>query len=205
MRVRNCLFITALMLCHPLLWPQTLTKQLPSPSEPSALPDAPDYPIAEVVTSPPTGVPVHLEADQQEKHGSIYTLTGRVQINYKDYILTADKAAFNADTKDVEADGHLRLVGGQNNEVILADHAKLNFDLETGRFENVTGSVGRQPSTSKRKAIYHFEPISLYRARAHQGGTGTLPDPRGDHDVLPSARPGLAHSFLDDPGELRSG
>jgi LPS-assembly protein len=190
MRVRNCLFITALMLCHPLLWPQTLTKQLPSPSEPSTLPDAPNYPIAEVVTSPPTGVPVHLEADQQEKHGSIYTLTGRVQINYKDYILTADKAAFNADTKDVEADGHLRLVGGQNNEVILADHAKLNFDLETGRFENVTGSVGRQPSTSKRKAIYTTSNPFLFTGRVlikegperYQilGGTMTsclLPDP----------------------------
>src|SRR5580658_5712718 len=102
MRVRTFLFITALMLCHPKLWPQALTKQFPSaaprdtayggaqpdlatdrvaaaqglPGSPS-LPDAP--PIAELVATPPAGVPVKLISDQQEKHGSVYTLTGHVR------------------------------------------------------------------------------------------------------------------------------
>ena len=151
MRVRTFLFITALMLCHPQLRPQTLTKQFPSAS---GLPDAPDYPIAEVVAAPPPGVPVRLESRQQEKHGSVYMLTGEVRIEYKDYILTADKVSYDDETKDAEADGHVRLKGGRNNELILADHGKLNFDLETGRFENVTGSIGRQPSASKRKLMY---------------------------------------------------
>jgi LPS-assembly protein len=168
MRVRTCLFITALMLCHHPLRPQTLTKQFPSASEPS-LPDAPNaapnYPIAEVVNAPPAGVPVRIEADLQEKHGSISTLTGGVRIEYKDYVLTADKVAFDSDTKDVEADGHLRLMGGRNNELILADHGKLNFDLETGRFENVTGSIGRQPSASKRKLIYTTANPFLFTGR----------------------------------------
>jgi LPS-assembly protein len=185
MRARTFLFITALMLCHPQLWPQTLTKQFPSaapgsaasgraepslavnsvgttqgPQAPAAspsdasLPDAPGYPIAEVVETPPAGVPVVIRADQQEKHGDVFTLTGEVRIDYKDYILTADKVSFNRLTSDAEADGHVRLEGKRNNELILADHGKLNFDLETGRFENVTGSVGRQPSASKRKLIY---------------------------------------------------
>jgi LPS-assembly protein len=180
MRVRTFLFITALMLCHPKLWPQTLTRQFPSAApgsaasgraEPSlaaksaqspqaaassseSLPDAPGYPIAEVVAAPLTGVPVGLRANQQEKHGDIFTLTGEVRIDYKDYILTADKVSFNRLTSDAEADGHVRLEGKRNNELILADHGKLNFDLETGRFENVTGSVGRQPSASKRKLVY---------------------------------------------------
>src|SRR5271154_2226553 len=126
MRVRTFLFITALMLCHPQLWPQTLTKQFPSaapgsaasgraepglaintvaatqsPQAPAAslpdesLPDAPGYPIAEVVETPPAGVPVVIRANQQEKHGDVFTLTGEARIDYKDYILTADKVSFN--------------------------------------------------------------------------------------------------------------
>jgi LPS-assembly protein len=58
-------------------------------------PDAPGYPIAEVVAAPPTGVPVKLISNQQEKHGSVYTLTGDVRIDYKDYILTADKVSYD--------------------------------------------------------------------------------------------------------------
>jgi LPS-assembly protein len=169
MRVRTCLFITALLLCHPQLRPQTLTKQFPSASGPSSLPDAPNaapnYPIAEVVNAPPTGVDALLEADLQEKHGSVYTLTGGVRIEYKNYVLTADKVAYDSETKDVEADGHLRLMGNLNNELILADHGKLNFDLETGRFENVTGSIGRQPPTGKRKLIYTTANPFLFTAR----------------------------------------
>src|SRR5271165_4024037 len=165
MRVRIFLFITALMLCHPKLWPQTLTKQFPSASGPSSLPDAPDYPIAEVVAAPPAGVPVLLSANQQEKHGEVYSLTGDVNIEYKDYILTADKVSYDRETGDAEADGHVRLQGGRNNELILADHGKLNFELETGRFENVTGSIGRQPSASKRKLVYTTANPFLFTGR----------------------------------------
>src|SRR3984885_12132311 len=165
MRVRTFLFITALMLCHLKLWPQTLTKQFPAAAGPSSLPDAPDYPIAEVVASPPTGVPVRFEAKQQEKHGEIYSLIGDVRIEYKDYILTADKVSYNRETGDAEADGHVRLQGGRNNELILADHGKLNFELETGRFENVTGSIGRQPSASKKKLVYTTANPFLFTGR----------------------------------------
>jgi LPS-assembly protein len=165
MRARTFLFITALMLCHLQLRPQTLTKQFPSASGPSSLPDAPDYPIAEVVAAPPSGVLARLESKQQEKHGSVYTLTGEVRIDYKDYTLTADKVSYDDETKDAEADGHVRLQGGRNNELILADHGKLNFDLETGRFENVTGSIGRQPSASKRKLVYTTANPFLFTGR----------------------------------------
>ena len=165
MRVRTFLFITALMLCHLQLRPQTLTKQFPSASGPSSLPDAPDYPIAEVVAAPPSGVSVRLESKQQEKHGSVYTLSGDVKIDYKDYTLTADKVSYDDETKEAEADGHVRLQGGRNNELILADHGKLNFDLETGRFENVTGSIGRQPSASKRKLLYTTANPFLFTGR----------------------------------------
>ncbi len=165
MRVRTFLFITALMLCHLKLWPQTLTKQFPAASGPSSLPDAPDYPIAEVVAAPPSGVPVRFESKQQEKHGEVYSLIGDVRIEYKDYILTADKVSYNRETGDAEADGHVRLQGGRNNELVLADHGKLNFELETGRFENVTGSIGRQPSASKKKLVYTTANPFLFTGR----------------------------------------
>ena len=165
MRVRTFLFITALMLCHLKLWPQTLTKQFPAASGPSSLPDAPDYPIAEVVAAPPSGVPVRFESRQQEKHGEVYSLIGDVRIEYKDYILSADKVSYNRETGDAEADGHVRLQGGRNNELILADHGKLNFELETGRFENVTGSIGRQPSASKKKLVYTTANPFLFTGR----------------------------------------
>ncbi len=92
-------------------------------------------------------------------------LTGDVRIEYKNYILTADKVSYDRDTSDVEADGHVQLQGGRNNELIIADHGKLNLDLETGRFENVTGSVGRQPSASKRKLVYTTANPFLFTGR----------------------------------------
>jgi LPS-assembly protein len=153
------------MLCHLKLWPQTLTKQFPADPGPSSLPDAPDYPIAELVAAPPSGVPVRFESRQQEKHGEVYSLIGDVRIEYKDYILTADKVSYNRETGDAEADGHVRLQGGRNNELILADHGKLNFELETGRFENVTGSIGRQPSASKKKLVYTTANPFLFTGR----------------------------------------
>ena len=104
-------------------------------------------------------------SDQQKNHGSLYILTGGVRIDYKDYTLTADKVLYNQETSDAEADGHVRLEGKRNNELILADHGKLNFDLETGRFENVTGSVGRQPSVSKRKLLYTTENPFLFTGK----------------------------------------
>ena len=134
-----------------------------SPPASPSLPDAP--PIAELVTAPPTGVPVKLISDQQEKHGSVYTLTGHVRIEYKDYILTADKVSYDQETGDSEADGHVQVQGGRNNELIIADHGKLNLDLETGRFENVTGSIGRQPSASKRKLVYTTANPFLFTGR----------------------------------------
>ncbi len=159
----------------------------------ATLPDAPDYsgyPIAEVVPAPVTGVPVRLEYKQMEKQGNIYTLTGAVRIDYKNYVLTADKISYDRDTSDAEADGHVQLEGGRDSESIHADHGKLNLDLETGRFENATGSIGRQPSTSKRKLVYTTANPLLFTGRVlikegperYQviGGTMTsclLPDP----------------------------
>ena len=152
MRVRTFLFITALLLCHLKLWPQTLTKQFPlatqsgtvapqaaveekTPADAEAssadsLPQAPGYPIAEVIPAPPSGFPVRFQSDQQEKHGDIYTLSGEVRIDYKNYTLLADKITFNQHTSEAEALGHVVLEGGPDDELITADHGSMNLDLK---------------------------------------------------------------------------
>jgi LPS-assembly protein len=141
------------------LWPSLVLSQTKV--------DAPNYPIAEVMPAPPSGVLARLESKEQEKRGPIYTLTGDVRIDYKDYTLTADKVSYNDETRDAEADGHVRFQGKKNNELILADHGAVNFDLETGRFYDVTGSIGRAPHTavSNRKPIYTTGNPFLFTAR----------------------------------------
>ena len=124
---------------------------------------------------------MRLESKLQEKHGSVYMLTGDVKIDYKDYTLTADKVSYDDETKDAEADGHVRLEGKRNNELILADHGKLNFELDTGRFDNVTGSVGRQPPVSKPSHLIvsrstpprtRFSLLAVGSSRKDQSATG---------------------------------
>jgi LPS-assembly protein len=124
----------------------------------AAVPDAPDaadLPLAQPVTTSGRGmVPVQITADRQRKDGSIYTLLGDVEIKYGTYVLHADNVSYNEDTGEVRAEGHLDLEGGQDDEHILADHATLNLNLDTGRFYNVTGSVGVRGNLARRKAIY---------------------------------------------------
>lgn len=72
----------------------------------------------------------------------MYKLHGAVEIYYQNYVLRADEATFNSDTKEVTATGHFALDGGPNDDHIRASHGAYNFDLETGRFYDVTGTTG---------------------------------------------------------------
>ncbi len=186
-RARTFLFITTLLLCHLQLWPQALTKQFPLAAQSAAaavqasrahdgqsdaaassadsLPDAPGYPIAEVIPAPPSGYPVRFQSNQQEKHGSIYTLTGEVRIDYRNYTLLADKITFDQDTSAAEAQGHVELEGGPDDEIITADHGSMNLDLNTGHFYNVIGSIGTRASTNKRKLVYTTANPFLFTGR----------------------------------------
>jgi LPS-assembly protein len=177
MRLRIFLFIMAFLPCHLYVWPQALTRQLPpadqspsaspsdNPSEPansaeasppddSELPEAAEYPIAEVLPTPPTGVPVRLEYEHMEKHGTVYTLTGAVKINYERYTLLADKVVYDQSTGDANAEGHVSLDGGPDDEFITADRGTVNMNADTARFENVVGSFGGKASNSTRKLVY---------------------------------------------------
>lgn len=81
-------------------------------------------------------------AGPQTKTGSRYTLDRDVVITYQDRRIEADHIDYDSDTGDLNANGHLKITGGQNNEVITASHGTMNIKSQTGRFFDVTGSVG---------------------------------------------------------------
>ncbi|MGB6974717.1 MAG: LPS assembly protein LptD [Terracidiphilus sp.] len=170
MHPRTFVFITLLVLCHPQLRAQVLTNALPPshPREsaaaqsnstaanpafastpaaqlPSQLPDEPGQeliPVARPEPLPATGVPVLLHADTQSLQGHVVTLLGGVEIHYADYTLRADKVVYNQATTDLQADGHILVTGGEEDAFIRADHGEMRLNEDTGRFFNVTGSLG---------------------------------------------------------------
>jgi LPS-assembly protein len=184
--LRSFLCITLVWLCHPqpAVWawqsghPESsaVTGTAAQATEPSSaarapLPDVPDadeldLPRAEPVPAPAgRTVPVHIEAREQHKDGAVYTLLGDAELHYGQYVLRADKVNYNQETGEVRAEGHLQLDGGPADEHILADHATLNLDLDTGRFYDVTGSVGVRGNLNRRKLIYTTPNPFLFTGR----------------------------------------
>jgi LPS-assembly protein len=159
MRARTLVFITLLALYPMPFEAQVLTNSLPPPEQtsqqnPSAqdtgnsaavLPDDPSQemlPIAQPEPPAATGTPVRIVADRQTWAGDIGTLYGVRELDYRDYVLRADKVTYNRKTTEVEAEGHLQLSGGPDDVVINADHGDLRLDMHTARFYQVQGSIG---------------------------------------------------------------
>jgi LPS-assembly protein len=184
--LRSFLCITVMWLCHPqpAIWawqsghPESSAVPAAEAESSSgsasraagdALPDAPDAEeLPRLVPVPGSNkkmVPVHIAANTQRKDGPVYTLIGEVEVDYKDYVLRADKMNYNEDTGEARAEGHVELDGGPSDEHILADHATMNLDLDTGRFYNVTGSVGVRQNISRKKVIYTSNNPFLFTGR----------------------------------------
>ena len=157
MRARKFLFTMLLLLCHPQLWPQQLTKQFP-PQEPSRnRPEAANYPDdpslastipeAHVVPQPPAGVPVRIEADAQSyvktEGGGLYTLTGHIVIHYRDYVIRADRATYSQSSGDISAEGDLQVDGGPDNAHFTASHGTMNVEAHTAHLYDVNGTIGQ--------------------------------------------------------------
>jgi len=156
MTTRFCWCITLYILCHQQVAAQTLTNQFPPPSEMVAASaqtlvsnpvhtqdaDPTAIPRAQVVPPPPKGYPVHIAAREQTKSGDIWTLTGSVEIQYREYVVHADKITYDQATGEVHADGHLHLAGGPDDEQIDADRGTMSVNDDTGHFYDVSGSIG---------------------------------------------------------------
>lgn len=124
----------------------------------AALPDAPGatrYPTAEPMAAAEQGKTVVLESDTQSKTGSVYVLDGHAVVTYGDRTLQADRIEYDSETGDATLTGSLLVTGGENDESIHASHGTINVQTQTGRFYDVTGSVGLKlkPSAGDR-AVY---------------------------------------------------
>lgn len=142
---------------HPQLWGQEVTSEAhpvagPSGVQAGGLVDGPEqvrYPLAEVVTPAEETTRVVIESDTQSRVGSRYVLDGNVVLTYGDRRVQADHVEYDSDSGAVTATGHLKATGGLNHETILASHGELNVKLQTGRFYDVSGSVGMKQSAKR--------------------------------------------------------
>ena len=138
--------ITVFAASHPHLLAQPVTIQ----ATPKAnLPDAPGlarYPRAQMLPPVDDTTAIEIESDTQSKLDNRYVLDGNVVITYRDRIVNADHIEYDTDTSELTANGHLHITGGANHEDILASHGTMNLNKQTGRFYDVTGSVGLKNS-----------------------------------------------------------
>ncbi|WP_446745314.1 LPS-assembly protein LptD [Silvibacterium acidisoli] len=186
MRARTFLFITLYLLCHPQLWTQTLTKQLPpasdtaqtAPSAPADLPDDPSsdstIPEAHIVPPPPQGTPVKIEADTQTyaktTAGGLYILNGHVVIHYKTYVISADHANFNQETGDVEAKGNLHIDGGPDDAHLVASHGTMNLEAHRADVFDVNGTLGLERRPHSKTVFTSASPFTLSGKELIQNG-----------------------------------
>ncbi len=134
---------------------QEVTTQTP----PGALPEAPaaagaeEFPIARVLPETGETDALVIESDgAQTKVGSRFTLDRNVVLQYRGYRVEADHIEYDTDTGELLATGHLRASGGANHELITASHGTMNLKAQTGRFYDVSGSVGLKQTG--RRAVY---------------------------------------------------
>ena len=112
MTLRNRFLITAAVLCHLLLASTLVTSQLPPADEAAGAPRtgaeqksaSTETPCARAAAAQKEiGNVDTICAIQQEEQGSIYKLHGAVEIYYGSYVLRADEATYNSDTKEAAA------------------------------------------------------------------------------------------------------
>jgi len=184
MRPRTLLLcITLVPLCHLHLAGQALTNPLPAPappvpdfqmtesgpassSGPASLPDDPGQelmPVAVPEPLPASGIPVHIVALQQTRAGSVWTVSGKVVVDYRNYVIRADKIVYNQATSELQADGHLQITGGPYDVLIRATHGEMRLNTHTARFYSVTGSEGVR--TLGRTVVYSTPNPLLFSGR----------------------------------------
>lgn len=164
MRSRLHLVITVGVVCHLFPGAPPVTSQtLPSPP-PEVQQSAQPSSCHVVLTSPPTSLkpsaapkpvpakppkvvisaeqPVDITAQQCEKAGEVYTLTGEVEIHFDDYIFHGDRVTYDHSSGDATATGHVRLDGGPRDMHITSSHGVYNIRSQTGKFYDVNGTTG---------------------------------------------------------------
>jgi LPS-assembly protein len=145
MTLRTKFLITAMWLCHLLLAAPLVTSQLLTPGNDPGSPTAAAQKPTPSACKPEAEAAAHpacVSAIRQEMIGPVFKLHGAAEIHYANYILRADEVTYNSDTGEVQAEGHLTLDGGLNDDHIRASHGTYNLTTESGRFYDVTGTTG---------------------------------------------------------------
>ena len=120
-----------------------LAAQEVTSAAPPAETGAVHYPDAQPIAAKDDGVPVSVDSrGPQSKLGNLWIADDDVVMTYIDLTLRADHIEYDKDTGEVRLTGHLLETGGQNDEHIEASHGTINVKAQTGRFYDVTGSVG---------------------------------------------------------------
>jgi len=172
MRITCLFITTILTLAgHQVLRAQTVTSQEPPPVH-SALPAAPEPQISgatQVSAASPLSATANVDPEQepsqipratllppaepaeraviesdepQTRHDDVYAASGNVVVTYGDRTLRADAVSYNQDTGEVTLTGHVHITGGENDESMQASRGTYNLKTQTGRFYDVSGSVG---------------------------------------------------------------
>lgn len=145
--------ITMIAANHPQLRAQEVTSEAtPTATLSDELPDGPGaarYPEAVVLPPVENTATVVMESDTQSKVGTRYVLDGNVVITYGNRTVEADHIEYDSATSELDATGHLKAMGGGNDESISASHGTINLNKQTGRFYDVSGSVGLKSSGHK--------------------------------------------------------
>jgi LPS-assembly protein len=93
-------------------------------------------------------------------------------VHYRDYVLHADKAIYDQSTSELEAEGHLQVVGGPNDILINASHGDMRLNMHTARFYDVNGTMGVR--TAGRTVVYSTPNPFVFSGRVLlQTGEGT--------------------------------
>jgi LPS-assembly protein len=176
MQLRTLLFTTVAVLCHTVVMGQALTNALPlsqsgtqdaspSPSTAASLPDDPGQeamPVAQPESAPAAGVPFRVAADRQDYAAGVWTGVGNVEIDYRDYVIRADKIVYNRTTTELEAEGHLHVTGGPDYIDITASRGDMRLNTHTARFFDVMGTLGTRGA---RTVVYSTANPFILRAR----------------------------------------
>lgn len=142
---------------HPQVWAQQMTSQAP-PVE-ASLPEDPAqgaYPVAVPFVSDTGMETVKIESDDPQTYqDGMYTLGRNVVITWGSRRVQADHIVYDSNTGEVSATGHVQVTdSGHNDERIEASHGTFNLKTQTGRFFDVTGSVGMKVSKTTLHPVY---------------------------------------------------
>ena len=127
----------------------------------------------------------HTQSRQGLKNANLYTLDGDVVIYYHNYIVHADRATYNDGTGEIDAQGHLMIDGGPDDEHFVADHGTINVDADTGDFFDVVGTLGVEGNPRGRMIFTAPNPFALTGREVQQLGKGHY---RVIHGTMTSCR-----------------